>query len=449
MKRILVVGAGLSTSCLIKYLLKYSEEYNWEVVVGDLDKELAEKKIDGHPNGKAIRFDVFDDEQRSREVQNADIVVSMLPARFHYLIVKSCMRYHKNMVTASYISKDLKELHEEAKERGILILNEIGLDPGIDHLSAMKIIDKIKESGGTISKFKSSTGGLVAPKYDNNPWNYKFTWNPRNVVLAGQGVAQYIDRGMYKHIPYHKLFTRTARIFVDGYGEFEVYPNRDSLKYRSIYGLDNIPTMIRGTIRRPGFSRSWNLLVQLGLTDDTFVVEDSEKLTNRDFVNTFLKYHKTKTVEEKLADYLGIDEDSHDMYKLRWLGLFERKPVGLKNATPARILQKILEEKWSLDDDDKDMIVMQHEFVYSTAGNDKMKKITSSLVVEGRDNVHTAMAMTVGLPLAIATKLILTDKIPLTGVVVPISKLIYEPILNELEKYGIQFVDKEEEVIDD
>ena len=444
MKRILIVGAGLSTSCLINYLLERAEKYDWEVVVGDIDLEMAKKKTNGHPRGKSIKFDVFNDTQRSNEVKKADIIVSMLPARFHYLIVRSALRYRKNMVTASYISTELKALNEEAKEKGILILNEIGLDPGIDHLSAMRIIDNIKDAGGEITAFKSSTGGLVAPKYDNNPWNYKFTWNPRNVVLAGQGVAQYIDQNMYKHIPYHKLFTRIRRIYIDNYGEFEVYPNRDSLKYRSIYGLDDVPTMIRGTIRRPGFSKTWNLLVQLGATDDSFIVENSEKLTNRDFINTFLKYHKTKTVEEKLAEYLNVDEDSFDMYKLRWLGLFDRTPVDMKNVTPAQILQKIMEEKLSLDENDKDMIVMQHEFIYKNK-EDQTKLITSSLVVEGQDDIHTAMAMTVGLPLGIATKLILTDKIPLTGVVIPTSKLIYEPVLKELEDYNIKFFDKEED----
>jgi len=447
MKRVLVVGAGLSTSCLINYLLEKSEKYNWQIVVADLDLKMAEKRIKGHERGKAILFDVFNDTQRASEVEKADIVVSMLPARFHYLIVKSCLRFRKNLVTASYISPELKALHQEAKEKGILILNEIGLDPGIDHMSAMKIIDIIKENNGQILSFKSSTGGLVAPKYDNNPWNYKFTWNPRNVVLAGQGVAQYIDLGMYKHIPYHKLFSRVRRINIDNVGEFEVYPNRDSLKYRSIYGLDDIPTMFRGTIRKPGFSKTWDLLVQLGLTDDTFIVENSENITNRDFINTFLKYHKTKTVEEKIAAYLNITDDSFDMYKLRWLGLFERTTVGIKNATPAKILQKILERKLSLDEGDKDMIVMQHEFIYKNKEGEN-KLITSSLVVEGNDDVHTAMAMTVGLPLGIVTKLILNDKIPLTGIEIPISKIIYQPVLEELKKYNIKFVDKEEDFVD-
>ena len=452
MKRIFVVGAGLSTSCLIEYLLRNAKDNDWKIVVGDLDIEMAKSKIHGKGNGsngygKAIEFDVFNDAQRAKEVKKSDIIISMLPARFHYLIVKSCLKFRKNLVTASYISPELRELNDEAKEKGILILNEIGLDPGIDHMSAMKVINEIKENGGKIHQFRSSTGGLVAPKYDNNPWNYKFTWNPRNVVLAGQGGAQYIDRNMYKYIPYHKLFQRVRRIYFDDYGEFEVYANRDSLKYRSIYGLDDVPTMFRGTIRKPGFSKSWNLLVQLGLTDDSFIVENSEYLTYRNFINSFLKYHKTKSVEEKIAGYLEVSEDSFEMYRLRWLGLFEHKPIGLVNPTPAQILQKILEEKLSLDIEDKDMIVMQHEFVYEN-NEGKMKKIISSLVVEGKDNVHTAMAMTVGLPIGIVTKLILNDQIDKTGVVIPISKMIYEPVLNELEEYGVKFVDKEEDYVE-
>ncbi len=444
MRKILLVGTGLSTPCLIKYLLTHSEEQDWKLIVADINEDIAKDRIQGHKRGEALKFDVFDEKQRSEEVSKADIVISMLPARFHHLMVQTCIEHKKNLVTASYISPELRKLDSVVKEKGILMLNEIGLDPGIDHLSAMKIINEIKEKNGKLYEFRSSTGGLVAPKYDNNPWNYKFTWNPRNVVVAGQGVAQYIDRGQYKHIPYHKLFQRVGRIHFDDYGEFEVYPNRDSLSYRSVYGLDDIPTMFRGTIRKPGFSRSWNLLVQLGLTDDTFIVENSENITYRDFVNSFLKYSKTKTVEEKVSEYLGIDEDSHEMYKLRWLGLFEEKVIGLKDATPAKVLQKILEEKWSLDEHDKDMIVMQHQFVYKNKEG-KGKKITSSLVVEGYDKIHTAMAKTVGFPLAIATKLILNRKVPLTGVQAPTSKVIYEPVLKELESYGIKFVDKEED----
>ena len=437
MKNILVLGAGLSTPSLIKYLLDNSGEYGWKIKVGDISEKTALQRINGHQNGSAFGFDVFDDEQRSLEIKQSDIVISMLPARMHYLVARSCMKFKKDLVTASYVSKEIRDFHHEAKENGMILLNEIGLDPGIDHMSAMNIIDRIKSEGGKLTAFRSSTGGLVAPKYDNNPWNYKFTWNPRNVVLAGQGGAQFISYGSYKHVPYHKVFTRLQKIMVNGYGEFEVYPNRDSLKYRSEYGIDDIPTMFRGTIRKPGFSKTWNALVQVGATDDLYVVEDSENLTYREFINSFLKFKKDVTIEDKFADYTGLERDSFDMYKLRWLGLFDNEKIGLKNATPAQILQQLLEEKWQLDPEDKDMIVMQHRFNYEKDGKDHT--IESTMAVEGLDNVHTAMALTVGLPAAIATKLILSGNITATGVQLPTIKSIYGPILKELENHGIVF----------
>ena len=444
MKKILILGAGLSTPSLINYLLDHAEANEWQVCVGDMDEKVAQKRIGENKHGRAFKFDVFDDDQRTTEIKDAEIVISMLPARMHYLVAKTCVDFNKDMVTASYVSKEVMEFHEQAKEKGILLLNELGLDPGIDHMSAMQIIDRIKLEGGELIGFKSSTGGLVAPKYDNNPWNYKFTWNPRNVVLAGQGGAQFIKRGSYKYIPYHKLFSRVQTINIQGYGEFEVYPNRDSLKYRSAYGIDDIPSMFRGTIRRPGFSKTWNALVQLGATDDTYIVENSENLTYRDFFNGFLKYDKVRTVEEKLAEYVGFAQDSFDMYKLRWLGIFSEEKIGKRNATPAQIVQQLLETKWALSSEDKDMIVMQHDFEYKQ--NDKYYKILSSMVVEGKNNVDTAMAMTVGLPLAIGCKLILERKITTTGVQIPTVASIYEPVLNELADYGIKFNETKKEI---
>ena len=437
MKKILVLGAGLSTPSLINYLLEHAEEHDWTVSLGDFNEEAAKTRVQDHPRGKAFKFDVFDDEQRTSEIRSADIVISMLPARMHFLVAKTCMQFRKDMMTASYVSKEVKQYHQEAKVNGVLLLNELGLDPGIDHMSAMQIMDRIKKEGGKLIGFKSSTGGLVAPRYDNNPWNYKFTWNPRNVVLAGQGGAQFIKRGSYKYIPYHKVFTRLQTINIDGYGEFEVYPNRDSLKYRSAYGIDDIPSMFRGTIRRPGFSKTWNALVQLGATDDSYVVENSENLTYRDFFNGFLKYDKVRTVEEKFAEYVGFAEDSFDMYKLRWLGIFQTEKIGLKNATPAQIVQKLLESKWGLAPGDKDMIVMQHDFEYQLGK--KFYKILSSMVVEGKDNVQTAMAITVGLPVAIGCRLRLEGRISTTGVLIPTMPGIYEPILKELASHNIKF----------
>jgi len=440
MKKILILGAGLSTSSLIKYLLDNSQEHDWKITLADYNEDLAKRKIAKHPNGKAIRFDIHNEEQRYAEVAAADIVISMLPASMHHLVAKACLQFKKNMVTASYVSAEVKNMNAEVEKAGLTFLNEIGVDPGIDHMSAMLIIDRIKEGGGQLTDFHSYTGGLVAPKYDNNPWNYKFTWNPRNVVLAGQGTAQFIRNGQYKYIPYHKLFSRIQRANVLSYGEFEVYPNRDSLKYRSTYGLDNIPTMFRGTMRRPGFARAWNVFVQLGATDDTYTLENSEHMTYRDFVNTFLRYERSVSVETKLAKYLGINEDSEIMYKLRWLGIFKRDKIGLKNATPAQILQNLLEKKWLLDEGDKDMIVMQHRFKYNI--NNAAREIISSLVVEGTDTVHTAMSKTVGIPVGIATKLILNGIINTKGVVIPTKRDIYLPVLTELEDYEIKFIEE-------
>ncbi len=445
MKTILVIGAGLSASTLIKYLLENSEIHEWKIRVGDYSKETAERKIKGHKNGEAFKFDIFNETQRDEEIKKSDIVVSMLPASMHYMVAERCIKHKKNMVTASYVSKEINAMADDIEKNGIIILNEIGVDPGIDHMSAMQIIDRIKEQGGIITAFRSYTGGLISPRYDNNPWNYKFTWNPRNVVVAGQGpAAQIIVNGKYKYIPYHKLFTRVSRTEVLNYGEFEVYPNRDSLKYRKSYGLENIPTMIRGTMRRPGFSKAWNAFVQLGATDDSYTLDNSEHMSYREFINTFLKYVPDETVEEKICKFLGIEEDSGVMYKLRWLGVFKDTKIGLKEATPAQILQKILEEKWKFTEEDRDMIVMQHIFEYTL--NNQSYEIVSSMVYEGEDSINTAMSATVGLPVGIAVKMILTGKITEKGVQIPVNKSIYEPVLEELKKYKVEFIEEKKEI---
>lgn len=441
MKKILILGAGLSSSSLIKYLLDHSSQYNWKVRIGQRTIEVAKRKIGNHPNGEAVAFDVFNEQQLLEEVKNTDVVISMLPARFHYLVAEKCIEFGKHMITASYVSKDIKGLHEKAVEKGLLLLNEIGVDPGIDHMSAMKVIDEIKAKGGEMVSFKSSTGGLVAPEFDNNPWNYKFTWNPRNVVVAGQSVAQYIDNGNYKFVPYNQLFRRIEKMSILDVGEFEMYPNRDSLGYRETYGLEDIPTLLRGTLRRPGYCAGWNVFVQLGATDDTYTIENSENITYREFINSFLPYDEKDSVEQKLCNYVGINMESETMSRLKWLGIFEDTKTGMPNATPAQILQKLLEDKWALGSEDKDMIVMQHQFDYKLNG--KNKRITSSLVVIGEDQVHTAMSITVGVPVAIATKLFLTGVIKQKGVIVPTMKDVYEPVLKELEEYGIVFVEEE------
>jgi saccharopine dehydrogenase-like NADP-dependent oxidoreductase len=321
-------------------------------------------------------------------------------------------------------------------------MNEIGVDPGIDHMSAMEVIHRISDLGAKMILFESFTGGLVAPESDNNLWNYKFTWNPRNVVLAGQGgAAMFIQEGTYKYIPYHKLFRRTEFLSLNGNGKFEAYANRDSLKYRSIYGLEDIRTMYRGTIRKVGFSRAWNIFIQLGMTDDSYTIEDSENMTYRDFVNLFLAYSPNDSVELKLRSYLKIDQDDIVWDKLVELDLFsETKKIGVSNASPAQMLQKILSDSWTLEEEEKDMIVMHHKFGYELNG--EKHQIESSLVVKGENQTFTAMAKTVGLPVAIATLKILNKEITTPGVQLPITKEVYAPILKELEQYGIEFKEK-------
>jgi len=440
MKKILVIGAGRSSSSLIRYLTELLVSNNWHLRIADRDLDLAKEKINGAANAEAIAFNALKSEERIPNLEWADIVVSMLPAAFHLDIAKDCVLLKKNLITPSYITSEMKALEEDCKANGVFILNELGLDPGIDHMSAMKIIDGIKAKGGEIDRFESFTGGLIAPKSDTNPWNYKFTWNPRNVVLAGQGsAATFLQNGKYKFVPYNKLFSRTKEIEIDSYGVFEGYANRDSLSYIEVYGLTGIPTIYRGTLRRKGYSEAWNTFVQLGCTDDSYVLPDTENMTYREYVNSFLTYHTELTVEKKLQDSLGLSNEVMD--KLRWLGVFEDKKIGVKGLSPAKVLQKKLEEKWGLEPEDKDLIVMYHKFSYSLKGENF--DIISSLAVEGEDQIYTGMSNTVGLPLGIAVKLVLQGKLSLTGVHLPVIPEIYEPILKELGELGVVFNEKE------
>ena len=438
-RKILVVGAGKSTSYLFDYLLNNAKVEELHLTIGDINPDTISSSIKENPFCTVIQLDIFKDKDRKKAIQSADIVVSMLPARFHLLLAQDCLVYSKHLVTASYVSKEIKALDNEAKKKGLVFMNEIGLDPGIDHMSAMQIIDRIRGEGGRMLLFESFTGGLVAPESDNNLWNYKFTWNPRNVVLAGQGgAAKFLQEGTYKYIPYHKLFRRTEFFKIEGYGKFEGYANRDSLNYREAYGLQDALTLYRGTMRRVGFSKAWNMFVQLGMTDDSYAIQNSEGMSYREFVNLFLPYSPSDSVALKLRHYLKIDQDDIMWGKLLELNLFDdKKTITLKNATPAQMLQEVLQESWTLSDDDKDMIVMYHKFGYELNG--KKRQIDANMVVIGENHTRTAMAKTVGLPVAIATVLILNGKIRTPGVQIPIKKEVYQPILTELKEHGIVF----------
>jgi saccharopine dehydrogenase (NAD+, L-glutamate forming) len=447
MRNILIIGAGRSTTSLIRYLIEKSSSENLHITIGDISLESAQKLTKNHLNAKGVLLDVFNEKQREEAVKAADIVISMLPARYHIEVAKDCITFGKNLVTASYISDEMQALNKEVVEKGLVFMNEIGVDPGIDHMSAMQVIDTIRDKGGKLMLFESFTGGLIAPESDDNLWNYKFTWNPRNVVLAGQGgAAEFLQEGLHKYIPYNRLFRRTELIKIKGYGEFEVYANRNSLKYQKVYGFKDILTLYRGTIRRVGFSRAWNIFVQLGMTDDSYTIPNSENLSYREYVNLFLPYSPTDSIELKLRHNLKIDQDDLIWKKLREIDIFNsKKYLEIKNATPAQALQKILMEKWALAKEDKDMIVMYHKFGYELKG--KNYQIDSSMVTVGEDQTYTAMSKTVGLPVAIAALKILNKTITTPGVLRPIDKEVYKPILKELETYGVQFNEEKKEYL--
>ncbi|MFN5182334.1 MAG: saccharopine dehydrogenase C-terminal domain-containing protein [Bacteroidota bacterium] len=439
MKRIFVIGAGKSTAYLIKYLLDKSETNNWKVIVGDVDINTAQSRISGHPNGVAVSFDVFNHSEREKYISESDLVISMLPATLHGQVAKDCVRFGKHMTTASYVSKEMKELDSEAKAKGLILFNEVGLDPGIDHASAMKIIDGIHSEGGEIEVFKSYCGGLVAPESNDNPWGYKFSWNPRNVILAGQGTAQYLQNGELKFIPYNRIFKQIEHIEVKGLGTFDGYANRDSISYQEPYQLNGIKTLLRGTLRMQGYCNAWNVFVHLGLTDDSWKLPEWGEISWPELLKAFLP--GMKEVKKELIEFSGIIDDHETIEKLEWLGIFdERNKIIVSGKSPAQVLQELLEKKWFLKPGDKDMIVMQHIFKWRKKDNPiVLHKTHSSLVVIGQDQTYTAMAKTVGLPLAMVSSMILQNKVQGRGVMIPVTADIYQPLLKELEEYDISF----------
>jgi saccharopine dehydrogenase (NADP+, L-glutamate forming) len=446
MNQILVLGAGRSSSALISYLIENAPACQWQVTVGDVSEAAARARIGTSPHARAITFIIENTEASREEIRKADVVISMIPASLHPLVAKLCLAEKKPLLTASYVSEAMKALNKEAGEKGLLFLNECGLDPGIDHMSAMQVIHKIKADGGEMLSFESFTGGLIAPETDpQNPWRYKFTWNPRNVVLAGQGTAKFLQEGKFKYIPYQQLFTRTTPISVPGVGEYEGYANRDSLGYVEVYGLQQCQTVLRGTLRNKGYCSAWNILAQLGCCDDTYSMEHVGAMTHRDYIASFLDSKPSSTgdvwEEKTICALFKIFPEGEEMKRLLWSGLFSDEKIGLDKGTPAQILEHILNKRWKLKPGDKDFIVMWHRFKYQLNG--KQKEIQAWLTSTGDDEVQTAMAKTVGLPLAIACKLLLQGKIKSRGVVIPIVAEIYEPILKELNELGIGLIERE------
>ncbi|WP_353481548.1 saccharopine dehydrogenase C-terminal domain-containing protein [Haliscomenobacter sp.] len=437
MNNILIIGAGLSSSSLIKYVLEQAAERSWFVTVADAQLESAEKKVKNHPNGRAVWLDVMKVNDRRDLIGRADVVVSILPAHLHLEVAHDCVKLKKHLITASYVSQEMYRLGDEARDRELIFMGEMGLDPGIDHMSAMKVINEIKESGGKITAFRSYTGGLIAPESDDNPWHYKITWNPRNVVLAGQGTAQYLENGKLRYTPYHRLYKERRVIDIPEVGQMEAYANRDSLLYREAYGLADIPNILRGTLRYDGFCEAWDALIQIGLTDADFPILHSGEITYHELMDAYVDQYAGGSLKDRVAVLLGQDINSEVMKKLEWLGVFSKKKIKLPNATPALILEHLLRDKWKLKPNDKDMVVMHHEIEYEKKGEKRMR--ISSMSKKGVNAEDTAMAQTVGLPMAIFVKLVVEGKIKSRGVQIPVMKEVYEPVLSELEQHGIVF----------
>lgn len=436
MKKILICGAGMSATDLITYMLEHAGTYDWQVTVGDIDVPKAELKINGHPRGRAVYFDCYNNDIMEKYIQDADIVISLLPPGTHAAAAKIALKHNAHVVTASYASEEMVALHEEAKLKGLTFLNELGADPGIDHMNGMRSIDKIREKGGKLSSFASYCGSLIAPESLDNPWMYKFTWSPMSVVTAGSAGACYYENNNLRCIPYHQLFTNPKPITIPDFRNFEAYENRDSAAYRTKYGLEDLPTMIRATLRYPGFSEGWNLLIKLGLTANNYSIEGSENMTYRQWVSAYLPEHKGST-EDALADYLQIEHGSELHQRLLWTGLLSDRPITVVNGTPAEILLDIMSEKLEFKPEDTDMLVFYERIEYELA--DELHEHVSYLVTKGVDQLHTAISRTVGLPAAIGAKLILNGQINSRGILYPWTKEVYEPVLSELADLGIAY----------
>ena len=445
-KKILVIGAGRSSPYLITRLLDMAAEHDWFVIVGDVDLKLAEDRIQEHPYGAAVRFDVNDAAHRSTQIANADVVINMLSPVYQDLVAWGCLNHGRHMLSVSYRDQALRDLDQDANRKGLLILSELGLDPGLDHMSTMELISRVRAKGGRIVSFESYGSGIPAPGPSHNPFNYVITWNPRNVVMAAERGAQYLEDGKMKIVPFHHVFHHTWPVEVEGVGTLEAYPNRDSLSYMEIFGLSHVRTMIRGTLRYPGWSETWAQVVQLGLPNETLRIPDLERTTYREVVEMFLPDHTSALrIEQRVAKFLDISPTGTIMKNLGWLGLFSDEPTRCKGGTAAEMMADLLQRKLPLTPDRRDMVILQHELEVEYEDRPG-ERLVSTMIAEGEDNTMTAMAKSVGLPVVAATKLLLEGELSLTGSQIPTHPSIYGPILAEMEKSGIRFVERTEPI---
>lgn len=443
-KQVLVLGAGKSSPFLVAHLLELARTHDWFVTVGDVDVEAADFLVGGHSRGAAVAFDVNDAELRSTLIEKTDVVVNMLSPVFQDLVAWDCVAHGRHMLSVSYDDEAVRDLSRDAQRKGVLLLTDLGLDPGIDHMSAMRLIRKIHAEGGRISSFRSYGSGIPAPEGPHNPLRYVVSWNPRNVVMSAAQGAQYMQDDKIKIVPYHHVFHHSWAVDVDELGVLEAYPNRDSLSYQKVFGLDDVSTMIRGTLRYPGWCETWAQIVRLGLPNETLRIPDLETRSFAEVVEMFLPLTRTEAkLEQRIANFLSISPTGTLMENLRWLGLLSDEPTGCAGETAAAMMVELLSAKLPLGPEQRDMVVLLHELQVDYPDQDRpAETITSTMVEYGEPGGFTAMARTVGLPTAVTVKLLLEGEIPLTGSQIPTHPSIYEPVLRELESSGIRFTER-------
>jgi len=441
MTRVLVAGAGKSSTYLIEYLLLCAQRHKWEIVVADGSEQAIMEKLGHHPNGRAAAIDITNDKERRPLVQEADMVVSLMPPHLHYLLAKDCLDFGKNLITASYVSPEMKSLDAAAKEKNLLFMCEMGLDPGIDHMTASQIIHSIQKVRGSLCCFKSYCGGLVAPADDDNPWHYKFSWNPRNVLTAGMAGAEFLQRKKPVQLDYKNLFDPKKKVKINGLGNLGYYPNRDSLHYLDLYQTHDTNTFMRATLRYPDFICGWRALIDLGLTELDDNLPAFKNATEWLAYKSNFENGNAAGLRQHVAQKLGEQADGKIMNLLAWLGIFDAEPLSGQATNSSSALEEILLRKWELGPDEKDMVVMAHEMEYEQGG--QRHHMTSTMILEGEGGNRSAMAKTVGLPMAILTELMLNQKISNlpTGVCVPTMPAVYKPVLKRLEHHGIVFKD--------
>ncbi|RMF74967.1 MAG: saccharopine dehydrogenase [Acidobacteria bacterium] len=446
MKRILVLGAGYSSPFLVRYLLDHAQRSDWSVTVADRDEQAAARRVDGHPRGRAVRLDSSDALALGEQIAQHDVVVSLVPPRFQPLVAWAAVQHGRHMVTASYRDQAMRDLDQAARQKGILLLPEVGLDPGIDLMSAMRLIRGVEQRGGIVESFESYGAGVLSPESEANPLRYAITWNPRNVVMAAEFGACYVETGRIKIVPWHNVFRHTWPIEVPGLGTMEAYPNRDSLAYQETFGLDHAHTVIRGTLRNQGFCEVWQQVVRLGLPNENLHVPRLEQRSFRELVEMCLPRALTGTrLESRVANYLGISATGEIMRKLEWLGLFDDAPIAAPVRTPAEALQVLLERKLALPDDEADVVVIQHEMETRWPDEgDRRERTVATFVHRGDPGGMTAMARTVGFPAAVVVRLLLEGRLTATGSQLPTIPEIYEPVLAELEREGLVFEERTE-----